>query len=210
MNEVIAYNAETGTPITYRAAEDFTRDILDDAYPPLTIGDLIYGAGQCLERVDHIAFREAVLCEIDCRIKDGDWTEEPPATADEDDAETFVGLWQGGNGYSAGSWATDAEVFDSLDQARRVYEARARYAGHLAPVTWAVEWDDADGTARKGAALDPALTPCVDDTATLTLARLDGTTLDGLEGEGLFAADFVIHRDETGSTRVAEPIVFAG
>lgn len=36
----------------------------------------------------------------------------------------FVGLWYGGLDFSPGEWATDAEIFDTLDHAREVLRQR--------------------------------------------------------------------------------------
>jgi hypothetical protein len=186
---VVAYD-ENGVEVTYGEAAELTRDILDEVYDPFTLGELSYPASRVLEEVDPIAFRQVVLEEIDYRIQDCDWTEDPPADEDEDsDDVAYIGLWHGGAGYSHGDWATDAEWFESLDHALEVFEARARNRSHLATPTHAVEYD-LDGTPYKGHELDTLATPVVDDTATLTLARVYGATLYGLEADAEAVVEF--------------------
>lgn len=81
MNDIVAYeHAALGkqTEITYGEAAELTRELLDEIYQPFKLGDLSYPASVVLEAVDPVAFRAVVLEEIDYRISEGLWTEDPP------------------------------------------------------------------------------------------------------------------------------------
>lgn len=103
----------------------------------------------------------------------------------------YVGLWYGGSSYSLGEWATDAEVFTSLDHARNVFECRYRNVSHLARPTHAAEWDD-NGNAYAGNELPRLATPCVEGEPNLILTPLNSAELFALESNSYYAATHVI------------------
>ena len=55
----------------------------------------------------------------------------------------FVGLWHGGYGRAHGEWATDAEIFDTLDHAREVLRQRYHDQGtHPGTTPHVAEWTE--------------------------------------------------------------------
>lgn len=113
----------------------------------------------------------------------------------------YVGLWHGGSSYSFGYWATDAEVFASLEHARDVFECRYRNISHMARPTHAAEWDD-DGSAYVGNELPQLATPCVEGEPNLILAPLERAELFALEKDGYYAATHVIELGPRGGVRL--------
>lgn len=97
----------------------------------------------------------------------------------------YVGLWHGGDSYSMGEWATDAEVFESLNHAREVVLARHRNLSWMARSTHAAEWNPG-GSARQGNLLDSLATPAVEGSA-LWLVPASVANLSALESDGAYA-----------------------
>lgn len=118
----------------------------------------------------------------------------------------YVGLWQGGPGYSQGEWATDAEVFDSLQHAKAVLAGR--YArGSLWPQTvpHVAEWREAPGGesyAVKGAQGHNLMCPAVAEGSSILLARRDRTGLTALEVDGPHACTYLLEIGPRGGVKV--------
>lgn len=110
-------------------------------------------------------------------------------------APRYVGLWQGGSGYSGGYWATDALAFNTLDHAREFFWARLH--NRPAPATRVVDWTE-QGYPVAGS-LDSGLsTPCVGDDATLALAPWSSVSLEWLETDEFQVRSHTIVRGTRG------------
>lgn len=111
----------------------------------------------------------------------------------------YVGLWDGGSGYSSGYWATDAIAFNTLADASDWFWARLH--NRPAPAARVVNWTE-QGQPVAGV-LDGGLqTPCVDDDATLALVPWSRARLDVLETDEHAARSHTVTVGPRGAVRV--------
>jgi len=54
-----------------RQLEDQLEDLLNECFPPISIGPYSYDPGRVLKEIDPIAFRQELLTYIDGQCKDG-------------------------------------------------------------------------------------------------------------------------------------------
>ena len=65
------YAIEEDKVLSPEDVEDMTREMLNEAHPCFTVGSLTYPAGDTLEQIDPVAFREEVLAYADSLESDG-------------------------------------------------------------------------------------------------------------------------------------------
>ncbi len=120
----------------------------------------------------------------------------------------YVGLWFGGSSYSPGEWFTDAEIFDTIEQAKRVLSDRYNL-GYV--------WDDKDipceavwtespygeqSFATKGEQGENLRCPAVSLECELWLAPRDRTSLQDCESDPLMVVTHVLTLGSKGGVRV--------
>lgn len=120
----------------------------------------------------------------------------------------YVGLWSGGDGYSAGEWATDAEIFTSLEHARVVMADRYRlgYVLRGANVPHVAEWRESphgehQAYAVAGESGHNLMAPAVAMNSTLLLAPRDRAPLESLETDGPYACTHLLEVGPRGGVK---------